>query len=184
MLTKLYLLAARALPFVVALSCAAVLVPTLALAQDAGMDAGVAPTVGTILPPIADPSSDPGAVIQLVYSTIMNKQWGALVALLVTLIVWALRRFVPATSGFGAFLSSKLGGMISNFLLSAGGITASALLAGAPFTFDVVSKIVVATLVAAGGWAIIKNFTEALDERKAQAAGAAAAKAPTDTLNK
>lgn len=161
-------MAAKALPALVAFAC---MIPFVVHAQ------------GTVAVLPGDPT-DIGAMANLILGAVMNKQWGLLASLLVLLTVAGLRKWVPETSKLGGWLRTKLGGIIANFAVTLSGTFATMFLAGAPFSFDMVLKALSVALSAAGGWAIFKNVSEAMDELKAQKTGLAAAAAPDDTLNK
>lgn len=162
--------AAKLTPVVAALTA---LVPILVHAQEA------APAF--VLP--SDPT-DLGAMAKLAFDAVINKQWGLLAALLVTVTVASLRKFVPETTKVGTWLRSKLGGIITNFVLSLSGAFSAMLMSGAPFSVDLVFKAVSIALTASGGWAIYKNISEAVGEAKAAKAGVVAAETPAETLNK
>lgn len=149
----------------------AVLVPFAVLAQT---------SPAPVLP--ADPT-DIHAMAQLVLTAIMAKQWGLLASLLVLVTVASLRKYVPESTKVGAWFRTKLGGILTAFVLSLAGAFATLFLAGAPFSGALVLKALSISLGASGGWSIWKNIREALDEKKAQSAGTDATKAPTDTLN-
>lgn len=128
--------------------------------------------------------NDFGAVAKAVFDAVENQQWGLVASLGVLLLVVALRRLTPETSKFGQWVNSKFGGIISNFVLSFGGAFATMFAAGQQFSGIMLLKAFSIALGASGGWAIFKNAREAFEERKAQAAGVAAAVDPKDELNK
>lgn len=144
------------------------------------------PTVPHEVPAPVD-FTDLGAVAQNVWEAIINRQWGLVASLGVVLIILAARRFVPAETAVGAWIASKLGAVISNFVLSFGAAFATMFAAGQSFTSVMLFKALSVALSAAGGWAIWKNVNEAIQEKKAQTAGEAVAADPKkveDTLNK
>lgn len=149
---------------------AVLLVPLFALAQDA------------IAPVLADPT-DIHQMAQLILNAIMTKQWGLLASLATLIIVAALRKWVPEKTKVGLWFRTRLGGIIMAFVTTTSGAFATAFLAGVPFSLDMVLKVLSITLTASGGWAIFKNVRDAIDEKKAQAAGTEATQTPTDTLN-
>lgn len=124
------------------------------------------------------------AGFKLVVHAVQNGQWGLLVSLLLTFIVAMLRKFVPPETKVGAWLRSKLGGVVTTFTLTLGTAFAAQFLAGLPLGWALVLKAVSVALGASGGWAIFKNVKEAIDEQKAQKAGVAAATEPVKTLDK
>lgn len=131
--------------------------------------------------------SDLGSDSKAIFDAVQNHQWGLVASLVVLLVVLLLRKYVPETSTFGTWVNSKFGGIISNFVLSFGGAFATMFAAGQQFSVGMLVKAFTIALTASGGWSIWKNLNEALEERKAQAAGQAVAadvKKTTDTLNK
>lgn len=159
---------------------------SLLLAQ-ATLDAGVSETAAPVTPPstpqLPADVGDVGAWLQLLFTALMAKNWWLVASLMVVTAVAGARKWAPEQSELGVLVRSKLGGLASNFLLSFGGTVSTMLLAGQPFTLSVALRGVTVALAAAGGWAIFKNVKEALGERKAQKAGAEAAKDPGPTLN-
>lgn len=151
---------------------AILLVPFLAFAQ---ADAGIAPV-------LADPT-DIHQMAALVLNAVMQKQWGLLASLATLITVASLRKYVPEKTKVGAWFRTRLGGIVMAFVTTASGAFATAFLAGAPFSLDMVLKVLSVTLAASGGWAIFKNVRDAIDEKKAMAAGTDAVKVPNDTIN-
>ena len=186
-LLLLALLALPTLSFAQAEPAAAV----VAAQQDAGAPAAAlaqaaAGTVGTttqlIIP--ADPT-DIASMANLMLSAVAHRQWGLLASLLVLCVVAVLRKAVPEQTQVGKWFRTKLGGILLNLAVSVAGAFAAAFLAGQSFSLPMVLGVVQVALSAAGGWAIGKNLLEAVQESKAaQVGAAAAAAAPTDTLNK
>lgn len=146
-----------------------VLLPFAALAQDT-------------VPGVID-FTDPGAVAKVLLDAVMNKQWGIVVSLAITALIAMLRKWVPEGTVVGKWFRTKLGAIITNFGISLGGAFLALFLAGAPFSFALVLKALSVALTAAGGWTVFKNVTEAINEKKASDAGAAATVKPTDTIN-
>lgn len=136
-----------------------------------------------VAPSLPNPDNIEG-IAQLLWDAIMNKQWGLVASLGVMFAVAALRKWVPATTKVGAWLKSKLGGIITNFTLALSGAFATAFMSGHTITGPLVIKAIGVALGAAGGWAIVKNISEAIDEAKAKKAGEAAAADPGPTLDK
>lgn len=122
-----------------------------------------------------DPT-DLGAMAKLIWDAIMAKQWGLVASLAVLLIVAGLRKWLPEKSKVGAWVRSRIGGIVSNFLLTLAGAFATMFLAGQTFSADMVFKALTVSLTASGGWAIFKNVRDAIEEAKAAKAGADAAK--------
>lgn len=151
---------------------ALVFAPLVAFAQT---DAGIAPILG-------DPT-DIHQMAQLVLNAVMTKQWGLLASLAVLITVASLRKYVPEKTKVGVWVRTRLGGIITNLLITLAGAFSTLFLSGAPFSLDMVLKALSIALGASGGWAIWKNIKDAMDEKKAQAAGEAAAAKPTDVLN-
>jgi hypothetical protein len=168
-------LASRLFPILFAvLATLVVLLPVRALAQD------VAPASPS-LP--ADPT-DVTAMARLILDAVMNKQWGLLASLAVLVTVAMLRKYVPEKTKLGVWFRTRVGGIVTALLTSAAGAFATAFLAGAPFSLDLVLKALSVMLAASGGWSIFKNLRDALDEKKAQDKGREAASKPADTLDK
>jgi len=130
-----------------------------------------------------DPS-DPGSVAKMLMDAVMKKQWGIVASLALTAVIAGLRKWTPEASAFGKWMRSKLGALITNFALALGTAFLTLFVAGEAFNFPLVVKALSIALGASGGWSIFKAITEAIAEKKAQTAGAAAVVAPTDTLNK
>lgn len=189
MLTRLRSLAiavwARAFPvlFLFATTFALVLAP-VAFAQDALTVAAPADPTSTVDALAADPVK----LAQLVIEAVNSKNWGLLVSLIVTALVWATRRFVPESTKVGQFLRSRLGGLVTNFAFVTGGAFITLFIAHREPTAALVWQTLDMVLKAAGGWAIIKNMMDAMNDAKAQKAGAEAATTPPapsqDPLNK
>lgn len=148
--------------------------PALAFAQ------AVAEPVTNLL--AFDPS-DPGSVAKMLVDAVMLKQWGIVASLALTAIVAGLRKWTPEASAFGKWMRTKLGALITNFALALGTGFVTLFVAGEHLSLALVVKALTIAVGASGGWSIIKAITEAIAEKKAQAAGAAAAAAPKDPLN-
>lgn len=162
--------------------------PTPVAAEDTA-DAGVLASVSgpDFTTDLAALAADPANVevwAKLALHAVVTGQWALLVSILLTLIVAGLRKWVPETTKVGGWLRTKLGGIVSSFALALGMGFVSVLISGTPFSLAVVLKAVQVALGASGSWAIYKNVREALAEKKAIEAGAAAAAAPTSTLDK
>lgn len=169
---KFLLLAARYTP---ALVTVVTLFALVALAQPT--DAGV------ISAPALDLTSEE-VLARLVLDSVVNKQWGLLVSVLLTGIVALSRRYVPESTKVGAWLRSKAGGIVSTLLFSLGGAFTMQFVAHVPFSADMVLRAITVALSANGAWSVWKNLKEAMGESKATDAGKAAeTQPPTDTLN-
>lgn len=128
--------------------------------------------------------NDLGAVAKTVLDGVQNHQWGLVISTVILLLILSLRKFTPETSRFGIWIQSKLGAIISNFALSFGGAFVTMFAAGQHFTVSMFFRALTIALTASGGWAVFKNFNEAVAEKRAQAAGLEAAANPKDELNK
>lgn len=129
------------------------------------------------VPGALDPS-DPTAVASALAAAISNKQWALVTALGITALVAGLRRWVPTTNVVGAWLNGKVGGIVSTLVISFGIALVAKLTAGQRLTVALAIDTLGLALAASGGWSIIKNFTEAVDDRAAAKAAAAAATPP------
>jgi hypothetical protein len=162
-------LAARALPLALKLApVVLVLVAGLALADAAS---------STHLQDLTLPSdpTDLGALAGVLVTAVMQGRWGVVVSLGVTLLVAALRKFVPTSTKFGAWMHGRIGAIVFNFATSLGLAFAAVFVSGSPITVDVVVRALQVALTAAGGWTIYKAIREEIEERAAAKAGAAAA---------
>jgi len=129
-----------------------------------------------------DPS-DPGTVAKLLLDAVMNKQWGIVASLSVTALVAGVRRWVPEHTVVGKWFRTRLGGLVTNLVITLGMAFLTLFVAGGTFSLDLVIKALSVALGASGGWSVFKNITEAIAERKAQTAGTDAAEKPTGTLD-
>jgi len=131
--------------------------------------------------------TDVGEVAQTIFNAVTNKQYSLVASLAVVLLVLGARKFAPNSSGFGIWLNSRIGAIVSNFVLSFGGAIATTAAAGEPFSFKILLQALIVALTAAGGWAIFKNVSDDLAEKKAQREGTTIAEDPSkveETLNK
>lgn len=162
-------LAARATP--IALGLLTLFVATVSWAQEA-------------IPPTPVDFSSEEAVAKLVLDAVLNRQWGLLVALILTATVAMLRKYVPAHTKLGSWFKSKVGGVVSTLLLALGGGFVTQLLAHVPFSPEMVVKAISLALSANGLWSVWKNIREAVDESKSSDAGKATETTPPPgTLN-
>lgn len=117
-----------------------------------------------------DPT-DLGAMAKLIWDAIMAKQWGLVASLAVLLTVAGLRKWLPEKSKVGAWVRTRIGGILSNFVLTLAGAFATMFLAGQVFSADMVFKALTVSLTASGGWAVFKNIRDAVEEAKAAKQG-------------
>lgn len=154
----------------------AVTVSLGAFAQDAGhyLDAGVldagmsaATDAGVLLAdpvaitgvPAAAPNLDGDFVgfLKAVHSAVLGKEWGKLVFFIVTLLVWASRKFLGAK---WTWLASAPATIVKTFLLTFTGMLATTWGAGmVPTSADIFSAVQLG-FGAAGGWSILKALLE------------------------
>ena len=119
--------------------------------------------------PLADPGDAPDAVAKLIFTAVTEKNWALLAAVLLSVGVWGARKLpVP-------FFKTKLGGILLTLVGASTGALSTALVAGQPLTVGLAVKTISIGVMAAGGWSVFKNFLEHFEEKKAQAAGVAAA---------
>lgn len=103
---------------------------------------------------LRDPAADPGAFAKAVYDAFHARNWRLLGALLLVGLVWAARqakRWVPwfGTDRGGAVLVLALGVLTG---------LSSALAAGAPFTGYLLLDCLTGSVIAAGGWVLVKRL--------------------------
>lgn len=156
-----------------------VLMPLLAFAQDGGV---AGPTDGVTL--LTFDPTDPGSVAKMLLDAVMAKQWGVVASLGVTALVAGVRKWTPENTKLGAWLRTKLGAIITTFLITLGTAFLTLFMAGGQFSLALVLKAVSVAVGASGSWSIWKNVSEAISEAKAQKAGNDAEAKPADTLNK
>lgn len=123
------------------------------------------------------------AIAKLVLDSVVNKQWGLLASVALTGLVWLLRKYTPETTVLGKWFRSKVGGVVTPFLLALGGGFVTVTMAGTPITVALVIKVVSLALGASGVWTNLKNLREAVEEKKAVTAGVDAEKKPDDVVN-
>lgn len=176
----------------------------LAIPVMAQVDAGevTVEVAAPVLPPVASPDLDiplpPDASMaqlaadplniellsRFVLHAVAERNWGLLASILLAAVLAALRKFIPAETAVGKWLKTKLGILIANLLLSLATSFALLFLGGGVISWAMVLKALTMSITASGSWSIWKNVNEAIEERKAQTAGTAAAAAPTSTLDK
>lgn len=127
---------------------------------------------------------DVAGLSQLVISAVQSGNWALVASLVVMGLVAGLRRWVPESTDAGKWLRSKVGGIVTNLVLSLAGSLATLLLAGGTFSLSLLFQAISVALGASGTWSIYKNIREALDEGKAQTAGEAAQVDPPAMLDK
>lgn len=157
--------------------------PTISLAPDAGPTVNGGNFAENLAKVLANPD-DLNAVAKLVEDAVMSGQWGLLVSLLLTVLLFQLRKRLPETSKVGAWFRSKVGVMVSNLGLALGGGFITAFASGQPLSVALVFKAISIALGSAGIWSTVKAISEARAESAAKDAGAAAAAAPGSTLDK
>lgn len=128
--------------------------------------------------------TDFGAMAQNLLEAVQNRQWALVASLGVIALIASARRFIPDETKVGGWLHSPVGGLITNFGLSFGGAFSTAIAAGQPINTLLLLKALNVALMATGVYETWAKSKEAIADRKAQAAGAVAAKKPDDTLNK
>ncbi len=161
------------------------------LALDNPLDAGIPlnPLNDATAPqavPAPENLGDLEGIAKNLWEAVINRQWGLVASLAVVLIIVAARKYIPDETPVGVWIRSKIGAIVLNFALAFGGAFATMLAAGQAFSAVMVFKALTIALSAAGGWAIWKNINEAIQEKKAVAAGEAVAADPKkteDTLN-
>lgn len=132
----------------------------------------------------ADPNAVSPDIALKIYDAVLNKNWGLAAALAVIGLVWATRKFVPATTKVGELVRSTWGGWALNFVFSIGGSVANAYAAGLHPTIRSLLTSVGTAFIASGGWELLKDTLLKEDAAAAQAAGQAAANNPGPTINK
>lgn len=156
--------------------------PMLAFAQEvAGAPVPVPSTTGLSLLPFD--ATDPASVAKMLMDALVHKQWGIVVSLVITVAIAMLRKFTPEESKFGLWMRSKLGALILNFGFTLGSAFVTLFLAGGSISLELILKAVTVALTASGGWSMFKALSEAIQEKKAQAAGVAAEADPKKTIN-
>jgi hypothetical protein len=126
------------------------------------------------------------AVLSLVGEAVMKGQWGVVASVLIAALIAGLRKYIPETTGFGKVIRTKVGAIVTNFLLSAAVTTAALLTSGTVISWNFVLKVLTVAFAAAGGWSIVKALVEVVTGNKdapAQEAGKAAAEDPKPTLD-
>lgn len=155
-----------------------VVAPASALALDAGMsvniaDAGTA-DAGTLMTadageavaaaegaPTAKPpdiDSDFTGFLKAVHAAAMGKEWGKLLFFIITLLVWASRKFLGSKL---PWLQSSVAAVVKTFLLAFSGALATTWGAGMKPTVADIFTAVNYGFAAAGGWSILKAMVEA-----------------------
>lgn len=144
---------------------------------------------------------DPTVYLNIIFDAVKNKSWGAVAAAVLVMFVALFRTFgkklhdmIPDTSPldkpFYFLLETKVGGWILNTVTAMAAGFGGALLAHQTIDFALVRTVVGVSLSAAGIWGAAKDLMDHYgkatppDAAAAAAAGAVAAKAPGDQLNK
>jgi len=157
-------------------SLSVVFIATVAYAQDAGVSSESI----AVLPDPTDIQNVAGFLVDAA----LHKNWGFVISFGVTVLVAMLRKWVPESTKVGAWFRSKLGGIVTTFVISFAGAFATMTTNNVPVSLDMLWKGLAMAITASGGWSIYKNVMEAVDEVRAKKAGLAAATSPADTLNK
>ncbi len=128
-------------------------------------------------------ATDPTAIAKLVLAAIVGKQWGILASGGVLLLIGIVKHYVPDTTKVGAWLHSKPGGWITNFLTTGAMTLLTAFTAGQPFSWGLLVATATTALSGAGLLELVRDVFQRNDPVPAVAAGAAAAANPGPTLN-
>lgn len=134
--------------FALALVALAVIaVPFVVFAQDAGGAAA-----GITAP---DPGADVPGFAKLLWTTVQDKDWGKLIFLSVTAMVWALRKYLGPKV---PFLNTEAGLVVLHFAVSFSGVLATSWPAGTKINAHALLMALYGGFIAAGGWHIIENL--------------------------
>jgi len=137
-----------------------------AFAQDAGdvLDSGIAMVadagilVALPAPPVLNPDGNLLAVATALHAAFKSQEWGKLLFFVVTLLVWASRKFfenrVP-------WLASPTAAIVKSFLIAFSAMLATSWGAGLKPTLSDMLTAVQVGFAAAGGWSILKALLEA-----------------------
>jgi hypothetical protein len=110
-----------------------------------------------------DPGSDPGGFFAQVSAAIGARNWLLLVALVVLLVVWGLRRW---GSRWVPWFGTDTGGAVLALIVGAVGAAATELAAGKPLTLAVVVGGLSLGFTAAGGWSVVKRLAGKSDAQQ------------------
>lgn len=99
------------------------------------------------------PDVDAGAWAKALYDAATSKEWGALFALVLTGLTYAMRRWIL---GWVAWFKTPFGGLVAGFLTSLGATWALSLWARAPFSWGLVATSLASAAASAGVWEWLK----------------------------
>lgn len=142
-----------------------------------------ADVVTTVTPASPLSPDDTAGLAKLILGAVVGKQWGVVISGIVLVIIGTVKHYVPETTKVGAWLHSKPGGWLTNFLTTGTLTLLTAFLAGQTFSFALVVATITTALSGAGLLELIRDVFMKTDPAPAQVAGAAAAEAPKTTLN-
>ena len=129
-----------------------VLVAGLARAG-ATVDELIEPATGTAIVVGLDTPTDIVGLVREIHGAAVEGDWRVVAGLVLLVLMVAVRRFGSRLPGrVGAFLGSPLGGAIALCGLAAVEVVGSALVGGAPLTFDLALRVVENGAMAAGIW--------------------------------
>jgi len=134
--SRLYLTVVRFLPLIIAVAAAVLVVFPLLAWADAAQVPTVPGTNAQVAP--ADPFANPSSLAQMALWLVQHKSGAGIAALLVIVIIGALKKFAPATSSVGVWLNSQTGGWVVNLVLTNGTAFLLAALAGTQFNWTTV----------------------------------------------
>lgn len=124
------------------------------------VDAGPASGVGTS--PSIDPGTDPGGTVTSVLNAAKGGQWRLLAGLLLSLLVWAARRWGASTI---PWLKTDRGGATLVLALALLGGVAATLAGDQPFAWGLLLNSLSMAFTAAGGFAIVKKILAPSDAK-------------------
>lgn len=160
---KTYLLAA--LLGLVSVGCLTVACVRTAQADAGPMDAGPTMTDAgpAATPTVTDPGKDGGKFLEEMLQAAKTSNWKLLAVGLVVLFTFVLRRFGGKLL---PWLATDVGGVVSAFLVAAGGWVANLLAAGAKPSWASIIDILMMALAAMGAWAAAKKTANVLTSKK------------------
>lgn len=144
------------------------------------LDAPVLPPDAALAALAADPLNFE-VLSRIVLNAVVGRNWGLLVAILAAALLAGLRRWIPATTVVGKWFASKVGIVIMNFALHLALMFATLFMSGGTLSAALILRALTMAVTASGTWSIYKSVAEAVNEAKAQSAGAAA---PVSTIDK
>lgn len=114
--------------------------------------AGAAWALDTAPPAVATPENF-DAFSKAVIAAVADGKWPAVAALALVAAVWALRKFIAPSA---PFFATGEGGAVLNVLTSFAGAIATALFTGVTFTPALLWTSLQLSLLASGGWSLLK----------------------------